>query len=145
MTKTLDWLLRGLTAFALVVSGVIHLQLAPNYPAGLWFHQETAFRVQAVVVFVLAAAVLLVPRARRLIWLACAAVALGSLSALLLSRYFNVMGYLPGLINEHLWFFKKDVVALVEGIAIVTSLAGVALAGTSAKRHGPRHARATAH
>lgn len=135
MTRLPDLLLRVLTAAALVVSGLIHLRLAPDYPTGSPITQQTAFQLQAVVVFTLAAGVLGLPRGRRALWALAALVAAGSLAALLVSRYWAGTRHLPILLYEPAWFTEKVQAAVAEAVATLTSLAGWWLAARARRSY----------
>lgn len=111
-------LLRVLIAAALVVTAVIHLQLAPGYQqvphAGIG--QGTLFRVQAVASIVAALYVLV--RGTRSAYLIAAVMALSVLAAVLITRYVPVpaIGPLPSM-YEPVWYPAKTLSAVAEAIA----------------------------
>ena len=135
-----DIALRAVTAAALIVEAVIHLQLAANYqlaaPAGIG--QGNLFRIEAAVAL-LAALWVLVSGS----WKAYAAallVAAGGLGAVLLYRYYQVpaFGPIPSM-YEPLWYFKKTVTAVAEALATVTALIGFLLVRQSASSRVANH------
>ncbi len=135
-----DIALRAVTAAALIVEAVIHLQLAADYqlaaPAGIG--QGNLFRIEAAAA-VLAALWVLVSGS----WKAYAAallVAAGGLGAVLLYRYYQVpaFGPIPSM-YEPLWYFKKNVTAVAEAIATVTALIGFLLVRQSARSRAANH------
>lgn len=126
--NALDTVLRVVTAAALVVEAVIHLQLAANYqlaaPGGIG--QGNIFRIESVVA--LAVAVVLLLRGGRVMFGAAAAVAASGLGAVLLYRYVDVpaFGPLPSM-YEPLWFAKKTVTAWTEAVGTLTAVLGFVL------------------
>lgn len=120
--------LRIVIAAGLVLSAVIHLQLAPGYqqaaPGGLG--QGNLFRIQAAVAVL--SAVFVLARGSRTSFLAAAAVALSALAAVILYRYVQVppLGPLPAM-YEPVWFTEKVVTAAAEGVAGILALAGYRL------------------
>jgi hypothetical protein len=118
--------LRLLTAVALLVDAVIHLQLASNYqlaaPAGIG--QGNLFRLETVVAIIAAAYVVL--RGSRLAYAAALAVAASGLAAVLLYRYLQVpaFGPIPSM-YEPVWFTKKTVTAVAEALGTVTASIGL--------------------
>lgn len=120
--------LRVLVAAGLVISAVIHLQLAPGYqqaaPGGVG--QGNLFRIQAAAA--LLSAVFVLVKGSRTSFLAAAAVALSALAAVILYRYVQVppLGPLPAM-YEPIWFTEKVVTAAAEGVAGILALAGYRL------------------
>ncbi|WP_298459865.1 hypothetical protein [uncultured Cellulomonas sp.] len=122
-------LLRVLGAITLGFSGYLHLRIALDRPplfgdgevtlSGLFVAQAVAAAV--VVVWVLV-------RGDVLAWLAFAAVAAGSLVALLLSVVVRIpsIGPLP-VIYEPLWYTDKYLAAISAGLAVVVALVALAL------------------
>ncbi|HEV7210022.1 MAG TPA: hypothetical protein VGN54_14945 [Mycobacteriales bacterium] len=167
MTRLADLSLRVLTAAGLIISGVIHLDLAGNYPVGTPITQQTGFQLQAAGAFLLAATVLLAglsagSRGRgrlaggrstggrsilgRLTWGAAAGFAAASLTALLLSRYWGGAGHLPVILPERSWDVGASYVghpekvwaAVVEAAATITAVAGLGLSLRRPARAGRR-------
>lgn len=122
------WILRVGVAASLVVSAVIHVQLAPGYqqaaPGG--FGQGTLFLVQAGAAAL--AAVLVLVKGSRRAFAAAAVVALSSLAAVLLYRYVQVpaIGPLPSM-YEPVWYTAKVITALAEAAAGALAATGYAL------------------
>lgn len=111
-------LLRVLIAAALVVTAVIHLQLAPGYQQvphdGIG--QGTLFRAQAVASLVAGFYVLV--RGTRPAYLIAAITALSALAAVLITRYVPLpaLGPLPPM-YEPVWYTAKTLSAVAEAIA----------------------------
>ncbi|MCO4253584.1 hypothetical protein [Pseudarthrobacter raffinosi] len=137
-------MLRVGVAAGLVVSAVIHVQLAPGYqqaaPGGIG--QGTLFLVQAGAA-VLAAVFVLVTGSRAA-FASAAVVALSSLAAVILYRYVQVpaIGPLPSM-YEPVWYAAKVVSAVAEAVAGALAVAGYALlhknqsgSGTAARGRG---------
>ncbi|POH56778.1 hypothetical protein [Arthrobacter glacialis] len=122
------WVLRVGVAAGLVVSAVIHVQLAPGYqqgaPGGLG--QGTLFLIQAGAA-VLASVFVLVTGSRTA-FAAAAVVALSSLVAVILYRYVQVpaIGPLPSM-YEPVWYAAKVISAVAEAVAGALAVAGYAL------------------
>ncbi len=122
------WVLRVAVAAALVVSAVIHVQLAPGYqqaaPGGIG--QGTLFLAQAGAAALAAVFVLL--KGSRTAFAAAAAVALSSLAAVILYRYVQVpaIGPLPSM-YEPVWYTAKTITAIAEAVAGAMAMAGYAL------------------
>ncbi|MHA7304753.1 hypothetical protein ACX80E_05815 [Arthrobacter sp. TMN-49] len=143
------WVLRVGVAAGLVVSAVIHVQLAPGYqqgaPGGLG--QGTLFLIQAGAA-VLASVFVLVTGSRTAFALA-ALVALSSLVAVILYRYVQVppIGPLPSM-YEPVWYAAKVISAVAEAVAGALAVAGYALlrknqSGSWTASRGGRGASAT--
>lgn len=139
-SKLTDITLRVVTAAALIVEAVIHLQLAANYqlaaPAGMG--QGNLFRIEAAVAMLVALWVVVSGS-----WKAYAAallVAAGGLGAVLLYRYYQVpaFGPIPSM-YEPLWYFKKNVTAVAEAIAAGTALIGIFLVRQSTRPRVANH------
>lgn len=122
------WVLRAGAAAGLVVSAVIHVQLAPGYqqaaPGGVG--QGTLFVVQACAAALAAVFVLL--KGSRITFAAAAVVALSSLAAVILYRYVQVpaIGPLPSM-YEPVWYTTKTITAVAEAAAGALALAGYVL------------------
>lgn len=122
------WVLQVGTAAGLVVSAVIHLQLAPGYqqaaPGGIG--QGTLFLVQAGAAALAAVFVLL--KGSRTAFAAAAVIALSSLAAVIIYRYVQVpaIGPLPSM-YEPVWYSTKVVTAVTEAAAGALAVAGYAL------------------
>jgi hypothetical protein len=122
------WVLRVGVAAGLVVSAVIHVQLAPGYqqaaPGGIG--QGTLFFVQAGAAAL--AAVFLLLKGTRMAFAVAAVVALSSLAAVILYRYVQVpaIGPLPSM-YEPVWYTAKTVTAVAEAAAGALAVAGYAL------------------
>jgi hypothetical protein len=120
--------LRALVAAGLILSAVIHFELAPGfqqaYPGGIG--GGSLFRIQAVIA-VLAALYVLI-RGDRPAYLVAAAVALSALAAVLLYRYVQVpaLGPIPSM-YEPVWYAKKTLTAVAEAAAGILALTGYAL------------------
>lgn len=120
--------LRLLIAAGLVISAVIHLQLAAGYqqaaPGGIG--QGNLFRIQAAVAVL--SAVFVLARGSRTSFLVAAAVALSALAAVILYRYVQVppLGPIPAM-YEPVWFTEKVVTAAAEAVAGILALAGYRL------------------
>lgn len=131
--------LRGLTAAALVVTAVIHLQLAPGYQQvphdGIG--QGTLFRFQAVAS--VAASLYVLVRGTRPAYLMAAVIALSALAAVLITRYVPLpaIGPFPSM-YEPAWYPAKTLSAVAEGLAAALACAGYLLlsrAGAHARDH----------
>lgn len=120
--------LRILIAVALVVSAVIHFQLAAGFqqaaPSGIG--GGNLFRIQGAVA-VLAALYVLIRGTQRSFLLA-AAVALASLVAVIAYRYIQIpaIGPIPSM-YEPVWYTTKTITAIAEGLALVLALAAYTL------------------
>jgi hypothetical protein len=132
------WVLRIGAAAGLLVSAVIHVQLAPGYqqaaPGGIG--QGNLFFVQAVAAALAAVFVLL--KGFRMTFAAAAVVALSSLAAVILYRYVQVpaVGPLPSM-YEPVWYTAKVITAVAEAAAGALAAAGYALLHTSRAGSGP--------
>lgn len=117
--------LRVVTAAALAVDAVIHVQLAAGYdnfaPAGIGM--GNLFRIEAVVAVLVGLAVLW--NGRRLAYAGAFAVALSAVAAVVLYRYVDVpaFGPIPAM-YEPVWFTEKTLTAVAEGLATVTAALG---------------------
>jgi hypothetical protein len=111
---------------ALVGFASLHLKIASQY-RGIGRHPlslSDQFYLQAAGAFLLAAALLVRPR--RLVWLASAAFAAGSLAVLVYSRYRMIPVYgFPGGFREGWDVADAKPVAWLEGITIMLSLTAV--------------------
>ncbi len=134
-------LLRAATAVALAIDGVVHVKDAYFYDAntGSLLSQGQLFRIQGVLAFVVAAAVLLLLPARlpwRLIWVVAFGVAASAFGAVLLYTYVNV-GPVAGLPNmyEPSWGPPgKELSAIAEGAGAVLALGGLLWAPLATRR-----------
>lgn len=144
------WVLRAGVAAGLVVSAVIHVQLAPGYqqaaPGGIG--QGTLFWGQAGAAALAAVFVLL--KGSRTAYAAATVVALSSLAAVILYRYVQVpaIGPLPSMF-EPVWYTAKVVTAIAEAAAGALAVAGYALlhksqAGSGRVARGRRRDASTA-
>jgi hypothetical protein len=137
------WLLRLLTAAGLAVDAYVHADLAANYdPIRQSISQGDLFRIEAGVAS--AAALLILLTASRVVWAVVFLIAASALGAILLYRYVNVgtLGPLPNM-YEPIWFTKKVVTVVAEGVATATALLGfavVAARGSSLPRRTSRPA-----
>lgn len=133
------WLLRIVTAAALVIDAVVHFRLASDYqlafPGGIG--GGTVFRIEATVAVIAAIFVLL--RGSRTSYVIAFLVTASALGAVLLYRYVEVpaFGPIPSM-YEPIWFYEKSLSAIAEGIGVLSSIAGI-IAG-----RGVRADRATA-
>lgn len=133
--RPFPWVLRIGAAAALMVSAVIHVQLAPGYqqaaPDGIG--QGTLFLIQAGAAAL--AAVFVLVRGTRSAFAAAAVVGLSSLAAVILYRYVQVpaIGPLPSM-YEPVWYAAKTVTAVSEAAAGVLALLGFALRHRSRPR-----------
>lgn len=120
--------LRVLIAGALVVSAVIHFQLAPGfqqaYSSGVG--GGNLFRLQGVVAILAGLYVLVrgTPRS----YLVAGLVALASLAAVIVYRYIQIptIGPIPSM-YEPVWYPSKTITAVAEAIAVALAFAGYAL------------------
>ena len=132
------WVLRVCIAAGLVVSAVVHVQLAPGYqlaaPGGIG--QGTLFLVQAGSSVVAAVFVLL--KGSRPAFAATAVAAFSSLAAVILYRYVQVpaIGPLPSM-YEPVWYAAKVITAVAEAAAGGLALAGYALLHKTRLEPGP--------
>ncbi|WP_049822365.1 hypothetical protein [Arthrobacter sp. H41] len=120
--------LRVLVAVGLIVSAVIHFQLAPGfqqaYPGGIG--GGNLFRIQAVMAILAALYVLI--RGDRAAYLVAAVVALSALAAVVLHRYVQVpaIGPIPSM-YEPVWYAKKILTAVAEAAAGILAITGYVL------------------
>jgi hypothetical protein len=136
--RALMLLLRVSVAAALVVTAVIHLQLAPGYQQAPHegIGQGTLFRVQAVAS--VAAALYVLLRATRPAYLIAALTALSALVAVVLTRYVPLpaIGPLPAM-YEPVWYPVKTLSAVAEALAAALACAAYLL--LSPARAHPGH------
>lgn len=120
--------LRLLVAAALIVSGVIHLQLASGFQQAApdSIGGGNVFRIQAAVAVLSGLYVLLRGTSRA--FLLAALVALASLAAVLLYRYVQVptIGPIPSM-YEPVWYTTKTITAMAEGLALILAVVGYRL------------------
>ncbi|MBG6226745.1 hypothetical protein IWX63_003347 [Arthrobacter sp. CAN_A2] len=120
--------LRVLIAVALIVSAVIHFQLAAGFqqaaPSGIG--GGNLFRIQGAVA-VLAALYVLIRGTQRAFLLA-AVVALASLVAVIAYRYIQIpaIGPIPSM-YEPVWYTTKTITAIAEGLALILALTAYTL------------------
>ncbi len=123
-------LLRVIGALALGYSAYLHFRIASDRPPLFADDKVTLsglFVAQAVAATVVSLWVLL--HGIRLAWLAFAAVALGSLAALLLSVYVEIPAFGPlPTIYEPLWYTDKVLAAIAAGVASLVALVALATA-----------------
>jgi hypothetical protein len=123
-----SWLLRAVTAAALVIDAVVHLQDAHFYDVGgHWLSEGDLFRIEAVVA--LAAALLLLVWPTRASWVPAFVVAATAGGAALLFTYADI-GPVAGLPNlyEPSWAPPgKTLSATAEGIGALLALTGLVL------------------
>lgn len=120
-------LVGALTAVALAVVALVHLDLAPRYASIGSPSLGAQFRAQAVVAGLLALVLLVRPRAAA--WAVTAAFGAASLAALVWSRYRDlpVPGFDGGF--RETWEAEGAVTsAVAEAAVVVLALAGLALA-----------------
>lgn len=129
-------ILRILIAVALIVSAVIHFQLAAGFqqaaPSGIG--GGTLFRIQGGLA-VLAGLFVLI-KGTRPSYLIAAGVALASLVAVLAYRYIQIpdIGPIPSM-YEPVWYTTKTITALAEGLALVLAVMAYALHRRSRPNH----------
>ena len=120
--------LRMVTAGALVVDAVVHLQLASRYDANTagGLSQGDLFRLEAVAA--LLAAALLLATGRWVAWLLAVLVAGSALGAVLLNANADVgpLGPVPDM-YEPFWYGQKLVVAVAEAVGTLAAAAGLLL------------------
>lgn len=128
--SVLEWACRLLVVAALGVDAYVHLHLAPAMqlaaPGGIG--GGTLFRIQAVLA--VAAALFLLLTGSRTAYAVAGLVALTALVPVLLYTYVNVpaIGPVPSMYDPT-WYPEKLLSALAEGVAVVLSGVGMALAG----------------
>jgi hypothetical protein len=130
----LDAGLRLLTAAALVVDAVLHLQLARLYnlaaPGGIG--EGNLFRLESAAALIAAALVL--AYGSRAAYALAFVIAASATAAALLSRYVDVpaLGPIPAM-YEPVWYGKKVVATAAEALGTFTAAAGWILARTPAR------------
>ncbi|MEO8850231.1 MAG: hypothetical protein ABI360_00730 [Allobranchiibius sp.] len=122
------WGLRLLVAACLLVDAVVHLQLAGGYgqaTAPGYVSEGLLFRVESVTA--LAVALLVLVLGNRFAFAVAFGVTASAFGVVLLYRYVNVpaFGPIPGM-YEPIWFAKKAVTAVAEGLGAVLSAIGFA-------------------
>ena len=120
--------LRVIGALALGFSAYLHFRIAAERPPLFADGQVTLsglFVAQAVTATAVSLWVLV--HGVRLAWLAFGAVALGSLTALLLSVYVQIpsIGPFPAIF-EPLWYTDKVLAAIAAGVATIVAIAALA-------------------
>lgn len=136
MLRVAEWPLRIITAAGLAYDAYVHADLAANYDHMVGHHHITQGQLFLVEAGVASAAALLVLLLGRWIGFTLAfVVAASALGAVLLYRYVDVgsLGPIPNM-YEPLWYAEKTRSAWAEGTAVVTSIAGLALAAYTTKR-----------
>ncbi|MDX6268107.1 MAG: hypothetical protein QOD70_2847 [Frankiales bacterium] len=145
VTEGMRIVLRLLTGVALVGLAVVHLRIASTYES-VGKHPLSIgdqFYAQAVIAFVLTAALLVRPH--RLVWACSLLFAVGSLAVLIYSRYhaLPVYGFAGGF--QEGWGVRgAKPAAVFEGLAIVLSLLGLVTARSAGGSAVPA-ARAALH
>ncbi|WP_258062770.1 hypothetical protein [Arthrobacter sp. B0490] len=127
-SMVLVMVLRVLVAVALIVSALIHLQLAAGFqqaaPSGVG--GGNLFRIQGAVAVIAALYVLVrgTPRS----FLLAALVALASLVAVIAYRYIQIptIGPIPSM-YEPVWYTTKTLTALAEALALILALTAYTL------------------
>jgi hypothetical protein len=123
-----------LTAAALVVDAVLHLQLARVYnlaaPGGIG--QGNLFRLESAAALLTAALVL--AYGGRIAYALAFVIAASATAAALLSRYVDVpaVGPIPAM-YEPVWFAKKVIATAAEALGTLTAAAGWAVARTPSR------------
>ena len=134
MNRFAEWPLRLITAAGLAYDAYVHADLAGSRDSiGRHLTQGDLFRVEAGAA---AAAALLVILVGRWIGFTLAfLVAASAFGAVMLYRYVDVgsLGPLPNM-YEPVWYGEKTRSAWAEGLAVVTSAMGLALAAYTMKR-----------
>lgn len=128
------YLLRLVTAVALVADAYVHVDLASTYDAVTGtVSQGNLFRLEATVAA--SAAALVIVLGNRAAWAAAVLVGASALGAVLLYRYVDVgvLGPLPNM-YEPVWFREKTASGIAEGVGLLTALAGLALGPGDARR-----------
>ncbi len=134
----LDLGLRLVTAAALVVDAVVHLQLARNYnlaaPGGIG--EGDLFRIESVAALLVA--VLVLAYGGRVGYGLAFLVAAGGTAAAVLYRYVDVpaFGPIPAM-YEPVWFSKKVIVTAAEAAGALAAAAGWAAARIADGRPAP--------
>lgn len=134
--RLIGWLLRLATAAALAIDAYVHADLITRYAlnqGSAAVSQGDLFRIEAAVSSL--AALALVLTGRRTIWVLAVLVAASALGGLLLYRYSSpgALGPLPDM-YEPIWYPEKALAAVAEGAAVVTALAGLVIAPSTARR-----------
>lgn len=123
---TTDTVLRVAIAATLGVAAVIHVQLAGSYdlaaPEGIG--EGNLFRAEAAVAVL--AAIFVLVRGSRTAYAVALIVAVSALVAVLLTRYVDLpgLGPIPAM-YEPIWFPKKSVTAIAEGLGSVLAVVGL--------------------
>lgn len=120
--------LRIATALALAVDAVVHLQLAGTYdqaaPGGIG--EGNLFRIEAVVA--LLAAVFVLVRGTRVSFLVALVAAGSAFVAVVVTRYVDLPAFGPfPAMYEPVWFGKKTLSAVAEGVGSLLAVAGLVL------------------
>lgn len=130
--RPLVLVLRVAIAVALIVSAVIHFQLAAGFqqaaPSGIG--GGNLFRIQGAVAVLTALYVL--ARGTKRSFLLAALVALASLVAVIAYRYIQIptIGPIPSM-YEPVWYTTKTITAVAEALALILALTAYTLHGTS--------------
>lgn len=124
--RTVGWGLRLLVAACLVTDAVVHLLLASSYgqaSAPGHLSEGLLFRLESIAA--LAVTLLVLIRGSRATFAAAFIVAGSAFVAVVLFRYVNVpaFGPLPSM-YEPVWFGKKTVTAVAEGLGAALSAIG---------------------
>lgn len=124
------WVLRAITAAALIVDAVVHLRLASGYqqsaPSGIG--AGNLFLIEAAAALIVAAWVIM--RGSRRAFMGALIVGLSAVVAVVLYRYVDIptVGPLPGM-YEPVWFFEKSLSAVAEAVAAVAALMALVVSG----------------
>ncbi len=124
--RTAGWVLRVLVAACLAVDAVVHLQLASGYgqaTAPGHVSEGLLFRAESVTALLVALLVLVL--GNRIAFGVAFVVAASAFVVVVLYRYVNVpaLGPIPSM-YEPLWFAKKSVTAVAEGLGAVLAAIG---------------------
>jgi peptidoglycan/LPS O-acetylase OafA/YrhL len=137
MTRAPLLLVRLVAASALGVVAGVHLHLAPGYALlGDQVTHGDLFRAQSAVAGV--AALALVARPTRPVWLLAAAVGVASLLAVVVTVYVAApaIGPLPRIF-EPVWYAEKVLAAAAAGTACLAALVGLVPVARQRRRDSP--------
>lgn len=126
-SRIVTWVLRVVTAAALVVDAFVHNDLVGRYDANQGtgpLSQGDLFRIEAVVSGLVALALLV--SGRWFVWVVAWLVAASAIGAMLYYRYHDPgeLGPLPDM-YEPFWFREKSVAGIAEGLAVLTATLGL--------------------
>jgi len=126
-TGVIRLVLRLLVAAGLAVDAYVHFDLAPSFdPNVATFSEGTLFRIEATAAAV--AAVLVIAVRRWITDVLAFLVAASGLAVLLIYRYVDIgaFGPVPNM-YEPIWYAKKTLSAVAEGVATLAALPLVVL------------------